>query len=269
MSEAPLPVTPFATGWLSFGLDRCRPGELPDTFYQRYAYERLPSLPPLDGSLHWLTPMQDPDWMEVVWSIGDENGPQLATAAREQGLILPDSFVRFMITDKALQERVPRSSTDLYWQLSDEIVPCPGSEEGRILHFLTTETDYMSWFLYLTPGGEECVLASPYKLHYYEPQKAPEQAYQEIISAAEYNEANEEAMAFASTAQEMTPEQIRRALITATRVCAPSFEAFLYRLWRENTLTEKLGDSSGEYPLTEDEQRYLAHYQEQSTEDGK
>lgn len=57
----------------------------------------------------------------------------------------------------------------------------------------------------------------------------------------------------------MTDEQ-RRAVLANTNACAPSFEAFVYRWWLEATICMKLNGFDNE-PLTEEERRYLAHYQ--------
>jgi len=56
-------------------------------------------------------------------------------------------------------------------------------------------------------------------------------------------------------------EQQRRAVLANTYVCAPSFEAFVYRWWLESTIYMKL-DGLESAPLTAEEHRYLAHYQQ-------
>jgi len=54
-------------------------------------------------------------------------------------------------------------------------------------------------------------------------------------------------------------DEWRAAILKHTRVCGPSFEAFLYRFWLENTLWEAVNEGAGA-PLTEAQERYLAHY---------
>jgi hypothetical protein len=54
-------------------------------------------------------------------------------------------------------------------------------------------------------------------------------------------------------------EETAKVIADAT-ICAPSFEAFIYRFWLESTLYRKL--HGFDYtPLTSEEQRYLAHYE--------
>jgi hypothetical protein len=55
-------------------------------------------------------------------------------------------------------------------------------------------------------------------------------------------------------------EQQRQAVLANITACAPSFEAFVYRWWLESTIVMKLHGFDNE-PLTEEERRYLAHYQ--------
>jgi hypothetical protein len=96
---------------------------------------------------------------------------------------------------------------------------------------LNDQQDVLSWYLYLTPQGDELVLVSPFLLDDF---AGPENAAK-------------------------LTEQRRMAILEQTRVCGPSFEAFLYRFWLENTLWFNVNES--DVSLTEAQQRYLAHYE--------
>jgi len=51
--------------------------------------------------------------------------------------------------------------------------------------------------------------------------------------------------------------EVSRAVVLAnTAFCAPSFEAFLYRFWLENSLWFALSDNQS---LTDEQQRYVSH----------
>ena len=154
---------------------------------------------------------------------------KIATQAQELGLQLPEAFLRLM-NARELQQNIP-SCTACYFAMSDAILPCPGVEGGYIMRFLNDQQDVLLWYLYLTPQGDECVLVSPIGLDEF---------------AGPENAAN-------------LTDKWRAAILKHTRVCGPSFEAFLYRFWLENTLWEAANEGAGA-PLTEAQERYLAHY---------
>jgi hypothetical protein len=49
------------------------------------------------------------------------------------------------------------------------------------------------------------------------------------------------------------------AFLANTYVCAPSFEAFVYRWWLEATIYMKLNEYDSD-PLTGEERRYIVHF---------
>ena len=229
MSQATPQSLPFAYGWWSFDLGQYRPC---DGTYCYYAYDSLPPIPEaqFDGSLQWLEQAGGED--EEGEPEEDEQPTRLSTltaAAQQLGLTLPEAFLRLMASP-GLQDRIP-SCTACYFDLSKQIVPCPGSEAGYIIRFLNDQQDVLAWYLYLTPQGEHYVLVSPYQLD----------------KAAEDDE----------TSEPLT-EQQRRSIIANTLICAPSFEAFVNRIWLENVLWFKLNEREGS--LNDAQQQYLAHY---------
>jgi hypothetical protein len=232
---------PFEPGWWSFDLGKYR--ECDGT----YCFFEYDSLPPIDetlltGTLAWLGPLEE----EVagvmdVHHASDEalgrlkgNVAKLAAQAEQLGLRLPEAFLRLMAS-RALQDNIP-SCTACYFSMSDEILPCPGSEGNYMIRFLNDQQDCVLWYLYLTPQGEECVLASPFLL---------------------------DEFAGPANASSLTDEW-REAIVQHTRVCAPSFEAFIYRFWLENTIWFGVNESDGE--LSAAAQHYVAHYAQQNAQ---
>ncbi len=226
---------PFESGWWSFDLGEYRQC---DGTYCFFAYDSVPPIgaAQFTGTLEWLGPLEG-SMVDVmaVHHASDEalgrlkgNVAKLADQAEQLGLKLPEAFLRLM-SSRELQNSIP-SCTACYFSMSDAILPCPGSEDGYIIRFLNDQQDVLLWYLYLTPQGDERVLVSPILLDDF---AGPEHA------------AN-------------LTDDWRKAILANTRVCGPSFEAFLYRFWLENTLWDALNES--EAPLTEAQERYLAHY---------
>jgi len=239
----PAPTTgPFATGWYSFDLGLYRPC---NGTYCLSAYDSLPPLAdaPLDGSLGWLTPLSaQHDQLMDVYRPGDATWAQLtrrmdaiAEQARQLGLTLPTSFAPFM-TNAALQDRIP-SCTACEFALPGRIARSVAGDGGYLISFLHDQQDVLVWYLYLTPTGEQRVVVSPYD---YDGDDDDPNAPGHVPSGVD----------------ELTDQQ-RAAIIANTFVCAPTFEAFLYRFWLENTIWFALNDGK---QLTDAQQRYVAHY---------
>ncbi len=233
-----LPSIPFQTGWYSFRLPGYRPCR---GTYERYPYENIPPLPQerFAGQLQWLTPLdneideqmqpyrQPPEQQAEQISAWTDNLKSLVASAQHLGLALPGAFLRLMSSPELL-DAIP-SCTDCHFTLS-QLAFCPGEKEkGYVLRFLHDQQDCVIWHLYLSPQGEECVLASHVYL---------DQVYTDPEAFDHITE--EEAVAH-------------------TWICAPSFETFLYRFWIENVLWFNLNAGK---PLTEEQKQYLAFYGE-------
>lgn len=220
-------LTPFTPGWWAFDLGKYRPC---DSTYCLYPYESLPPLGPVDETLSWLGPLAETTDQQMGIHRNEPSArgslAAVVTSAAALGLTLPESFSRLMASPE-LQDRIP-SCTACTFGLSDGLVPCFGSEEGYVVRFLDDQQGVLTWYLYLTPQGEQCILVAPTRLE--------ELADPEGRDWAEKN---------------------RQAILARTNVCAPSFAAFLARWWLENTIWFKL---DGGTALTAEEQRYLTHY---------
>jgi hypothetical protein len=235
MTQAAQNPIPFEPGWWSFDLGEYRACD------GTYCFFEYDSVPPIDesqfnGSLAWLEPLNDETAgvMEVHHESDEALGrlkgdvAKIAAQAEQLGLKLPEAFLRLM-NSRDLQDRIP-SCTACYFSMSDEILPCPGTEGGYFIRFLNDQQDVLLWYLYLTPQGNESVLVSPILLDDF---AGPDHA-------------------------DKLTDDWRKAILTHTRVCGASFESFVYRFWLENTLWFNVNE--GEGTRTEAQQRYLAHY---------
>lgn len=241
MSQAAQKLPPFPSGWYSCGgLGPVRPC---DATYCYVSYESLPPIPEtfLQGTLHWLTPLDQ----DIKRQYHDYSPPQdlfsvqwkkIMTSAQQVGLVLPDAF-RQLMNSAELRGRIP-SCTDCYFELSEKLVPCPGSEEGYIIRFLNAAQGQIAWYLYLTPQGGHCVLVGYPLLDLVGDPENPAYSDQGITE-------EERKMAFEGK---------------GAFVCAFSFEEFLYRFWIENLLWYKLVWYKGQQSLTEEEKQYLSYY---------
>lgn len=215
--------SPFPLGWMGTDLPGYR------TCDGTYCFFNYDSLPPLDesqlrGQFQWLPPLEPR--LQTIVEIHRQTPPdklklqldKLITHATHIGLTLPAPFLAFM-ADAQRRDQIP-SCTACYFDLPEVIVKNPLGD-GYLIRFLNDQQDVLFWYLYLTPNGEEAVLVSnlPYD--------------------------TEDVSRFPS-------ESVRNA----TAFCAPSFEAFLYRYWLENTLWFALEGGI----LTEEQKRYAAHY---------
>lgn len=231
---------PAPTGWFSVELPGYRPGQ---GTYDFSAYESIPPLPAelFTGKLEWLTRLQaeiddseeEPETDEDLQATRTKMS-RLMAQAETLGLTLPEAFLRLM-GSPALQHRIP-SCTACEFQEVETIVPHPRIDNAYLIRFLNDQQDVLLWYLYLTPGGDHCVLVSPLFL--------------EELDTPGYVK---------------HPEKWdRQAVARNTLVCAPSFEEFIYRFWMENVLWFKLNSSTDLADFTPDEQRYLAHYKQEA-----
>jgi hypothetical protein len=221
---------PFRAGWWSFDLGHYRPC---DSTYCLWPAAGLPPLMPLDGSLRWLGPL-DPSGDPALARRTAEVQQYLAEVRAEAerlSLRLPDAYTRLMGAPE-LQDRIP-SCTACEFTFPDAVIPCPGSERGYVVGFLNDQQDVLLWYLYLAPDGAECVLCSSYDL---------------------------EALAGWNDGAGPTADE-RAAVIDDIRIVAPSFVAFIYRFWLENTLWIKLNEPGGG-DLSAAERAYLAHFEQ-------
>ena len=228
----------FPSGWWGFGLSGYRPCS---QTYCWFPYDSLPALPyrSFQGDFAWLPPLEPHliPIMERFWPPHDrqrlsmENLNKLTAAAQEKGIALPKPFVAFM-SNLEFQKRIP-SCTACYFELYDRVMPCPVHQNNLAIRFLDDQQSVLTWYLYLTPRGEHCV----------------------VVSRSIFD--------FLTEYEQQFTEAVRAEVLRDTFVCAPSFEEFLYRFWLENciefTLMERHRD------LTDREQDYLSHYATQKS----
>ncbi len=218
--------SPFSTGWLACELPGYRDC---DGTYCFVPYEELP---PLDealfrGEFQWLSGL-DAKLQQAQeihkQTTEDKLGAKLSallTSAKEAGIQLPAPFVKFM-NAPALRDQIP-SCTACYFDLPERVVKNPLEEGGHFIRFLNDQQGVLFWYLYLSPQGGHSVVVSP--IPFDDP----------------------------ATLKETS----REVLLANIALCAPSFEAFLYRYWIENMLWFALSDGKA---LTNEQQRYVRHY---------
>ena len=221
--------TPFRSGWWSFGLPGYRPC---DATYCHFPYE---SLPPLDdirfqGDFSWLTPLDaglshaaDDEPAEVQVHLR-----ALVAEVELHGLSLPHAFLTFM-RDPILHARMP-SCTACYFDLPGHLTPSPFGDAAYVIRFLNDQQWLLLWHLYLRRDGEHCV----------------------VVSHAPYDELD---WYLSEDEEPRTLEQVRQE----TWWCASSFEAFLYRFWRENRLWYALTKRHST-SLSDAERAYLQYF---------
>jgi hypothetical protein len=242
-----IPSIPFPWAWWAFSLGDVRPC---DGTYCRFPYETLPPIPALDGTLNWLGPLGRPESpdesphqrarRERDLAEARDKAHSLATQAEQFGLRLPDAFTRILAAPELL-DRIPEYAGCWFSLYHAPLVPLSGSEDGFVVRFLNDQQDCILWYLYISRHGAEAVLAvtDPFP-------KAPSPYLELLVTPDEDGPL--------SDAQQ-------HAVLASTYACAPSFESFIYRRWLEATIYMKLNEFDSE-PLTEEERRYLAHYQQ-------
>lgn len=223
---------PFGWGWRGMDLG---PARYCQYTYALYPYESLPPIRELHGTLDWLGSVEVPDDRAPVSPRDTAARAELARLEHEAaplGLTLPPAYVRLMSSSELL-DRIPEYAGS-WFQHAEHIVPCVVSTRGHLLRFLSDQQMVVVWFLYLTPQGHELVLGS----------------HNGLIDASWWEEMNDG----------VGPDEEELAEVIANaRICAPSFEAFIYRFWLETTLYYKVYGVDNT-PLTDEERRYLAHY---------
>ncbi len=212
-------LTPFPAGWWSVDLEGYR--EVEGT-YGLFPYDSLPPLPEglFQGDFRWLKGSRQRAPSKPHPS---KKLDHLAAAAATLGLELPDEF-GFLMSRSALRRRV-RSCTDCFFNWPKRISESPGGEGGQLVRFYSDSQGCLHWYLYLTPRGYSCVVASG-----------------GLFGGHEWDRAG---VASDEPADEFW-------------FCAPSFEEFVYRTWIENEIWFALSDELD--PLTPEEEAYVKHY---------
>jgi hypothetical protein len=218
----------FRSGWMTIHF----PGMEMD--FATYVLPSWDSLPPLDvpAGIQWLaalssvaqspiTPDAEPR-KSYATSVRD-----VLAAARRLNIELPTSFCALM-QNESLQDRIP-SPTACYLDLPQSVAPSPFEQGAHILRFLNDQQCCICWYLYFPAVGDPFVISSF-------PLARDDAFFLEDIDAEDCDAVS--------------------AAKDSTLVAAPSFDAFLYRFWFENTLWFKLNDNIA---LNQTEKDYLNH----------
>jgi uncharacterized protein (TIGR02996 family) len=223
--------TPLPSAWNNFGLGALRPAE---GTYGRWHYHSLPALPvdELRGEFQYL-PARRQSGRKGNPARYRQQLEQMKSDADWRGLRLPAAFVSFM-SDPALHRKFP-SVTDCFFTLPDDESPIRvnPSGEGWHVHFYCDSQFCLLWDLLIHPKGGHCVIAR--LVDYFD--RAPPDADDDQTSS------------------------------TGPRAwfVAPSFEAFVYRVWVENQVWDAAHAdfrrrSGTRPPITPEIQSYMDHY---------
>ena len=226
--------TPFPSAWMNFDLGSLREEE---GTYGTWPYDSVPALPidELRGEFQYLKARR-PRAGRGAAGYRRELERMLADAAAK-GVRLPEAFIKFM-SNRALHSTF-RSVTDCYWTLPDEYSPIRANPtgEGMHVHFYCDSQSCLLWDLYVHSSGGHCVIAR--WLDYFEPEPPDPD-------------------------DDQPPDTGPGAWFVA-----PSFEAFVYRVWVENQIwyieNADFLRSRGERPppITPAIQAYVDHYRNQ------
>lgn len=214
---------PFPRGWPGIALNGLGFDALRGDrgTYGLYDFDALPGLPEASDEFVWLAEAADaPDW--AIRADDADCIPAALARLRSGDLALPDSFVGFFAS-AALQDKI-RSTTGCFLDLSPAAARI---EQGHLIRFLSDHQGCWFWYLFLAPGGEHAVVASP---GFY---GAPEEDWG-------------------------GPEPDPREIV----FCAQSFSVFLRRFWLENEIAFARCLERRMQPLPPAAEAYVAAYRE-------
>ena len=218
--------TPFPAAWLGFGLGDLRPRQ---GTYGGYDYHALPPLPADEvfGGFDYLgTGLIERPGGAEYAHRYQGQLDQLRTEAFDTGLPLPVAFLNLMADYRRLDGQ--SSVTDCCFTLPNEEDPIRSAHSGEGMHVLFyADSQYcLLWDLFVHRNGAACVIA-----------RSPEHFNPEF------------------------PEARQRAWFVA-----PSFEAFVRRVWMENQAWHVLQRSPNpnieRLPVPTAVQAYIDHYRQ-------
>ncbi len=222
------------TGWWCFALPGYRDHPRSST-YSLFSYEALPPLEvPTGTAFHWL----QSERVHEEWSLADNGYPngskpdlgKLPDFIAQAELSLPSAFSTFM-QSLSLHQRI-RSCTACYLDLGDYVVRTSSPANGVLIHFLSDQQWCLHWYLYADQSGEHCVTVSG------------------------------EAYGFDFDPSEPRVDEID-LVHEDIRLCAPTFNEFIYRFWLENEIWFTL--ARDKTALTAQQSAYINHYRSSTT----
>jgi uncharacterized protein (TIGR02996 family) len=247
--------TPYPAAWSGFGLGEVRPI---DATYGGSEYCTLPPVPAawVSGFEEWLDRAtagvttdsrglefleeMGPEYLELAEEDRQTAIPRLRAEAKSHGLTIPDPLVAFFEDERHLVSF--RSVTDCFFNLPEQIVPAPECPEAGLVRFYSDSQGCLHWYLYLTPEGDECVVASGAHLGGSWVSRRMAEVDGHPYRDDEDDEPRGEFW-----------------------FCAPSFAEFIVRIWLENMAWYSLHSRYGEEreargAAAPEVQAYLDHY---------
>lgn len=207
MPSAPVQVpAPFRGSWCASDLGGHRPGS--------YGYGQYPidTLPPLDeaalnGDFAWFAD-------DIGHVLPDQAAAmqQLAVDLASAGLPLPADFAALQ-TMSQLHLSLDKATGTSCWTSLSAPLPSPIEPAARMVRFFRDQQDCVMWYLYLRPSGESFVVHS-YRDLEYEAEVWAAGDPEEIGDLPDYDHDPDYEIFW----------------------CAPSVEAFCYRVWVESRI---------------------------------
>jgi hypothetical protein len=230
----------FPEAWLSVALKGYRDHPKPYRAYSPFTFGSLPPLPEasFDSSFSWLPRTHDvvptgKSRFEWAYPAVLE---RIAKESERLQITIPESFKTFMLSVD-FPNRI-RSATGCAFDLAERLVYVPW-EAGYLLRFLADSQGCLFWYLFLKQRGGHCVVVTA-KCYGGDP--TADREFMEAHLGPDWN-------------REDPPKESDRI-----RMCAPSFESFVYRFWIENEIWYALNETGG--PINDEQKRYLRHYRE-------
>lgn len=255
-------TNPFEFGWYCWDLGEYRPFPVRHSTYWLFPYDELPPLAPPKAPFGFLLPDADKiaqrPWIpkNKRWLL--RRLDRLTGEALQLGLTLPDTFVPFMSSPEL--HTCFREGTGYWFTLSNHIVRCPGFDDGYLICFLRDQQDCLIWCLCLTSDGRNCVLAMSEETTNLLPEYSRDGLYGDL-DADEEGDRDDLQQSGGDTEIGRTSRDVATAL-NDVRICAESFGTFIHRFWLEDEIGCKLMGIV-QAPLTDEERRYVAHYEGQ------
>jgi hypothetical protein len=220
------PDSEISRAWITAGTSRLWATK---GTYSSVAYDRLPSLPPVDPSFAWLASVPDRDYGCTLDSDDNKLGslPAIEAELGRLGFRLPQDFLAF-IGKPNIYGRIP-TCTACFLELSDAVVSLTGYPGSYVVRFMNDSQSCVLWYLPFQPARPVRVLACSYFIE------------REIFDAMEYLADEERALDYTDVLKDSC-------------ICAESFGAFICRFGLENMIWFATHEDR---PLSGVEQRYL------------
>ena len=202
----------FPDQWVGYGLHDFRPVQ---STYAQFDLGACPVVPEVSDSFDWIAPPSEEleaDGMQIEHQSDEEFSSLLSRLQTSAPTATPQSFWRFLGTE-ALRE-CPLSPTDCHWELSSDWIALPSLPDDRFVRFMSDSQYCYSWYLRVSADGSATVVA---------------------CAGIESEDFDLESPLIEDCPYLERPE-LESLVLSSVVTVAPSFSAFIYRLWIEGLI---------------------------------